>query len=66
MNKKIIKDTLILFVITLISGILLGGAYYITKDPIEQKENEKEAVDNLEKYYLTFFNGVLAFSSFNL
>ena len=42
MNKKIIKDTLILFVITLISGILLGGAYYITKDPIEQKENEKK------------------------
>ena len=42
MNKKIIKDTLILFVITLISGILLGGAYYITKEPIEQKENEKK------------------------
>lgn len=42
MNKKIIKDTLILFVITLISGILLGGVYYITKDPIERKENEKK------------------------
>lgn len=30
------KDALILFVITLISGFLLGGAYHITKVPIEK------------------------------
>ena len=30
------KDALILFVITLVSGFLLGGAYQITKAPIEK------------------------------
>lgn len=38
--KKILKDTLALFLITLIAGLLLGIVYRITKDPIE-KENEK-------------------------
>ena len=33
-NGGFMKDALILFVITLISGFLLGGAYQITKDPI--------------------------------
>lgn len=35
-NGGYMKDALILFVITLISGFLLGGAYQITKDPIEK------------------------------
>lgn len=38
--NKIIKDALILFVITLVAGVLLGGVYEITKDPI-QKQEEK-------------------------
>lgn len=36
--KSLIKDTLILFVITLVSGLLLGGVYYITKEPIAKQE----------------------------
>ncbi len=44
-NKEVSKNTLIhdticLFVITLIAGVLLGGVYQITKKPIE-KQNEK-------------------------
>ena len=35
-NGGFMKDALILFVITLISGFSLGGAYQITKDPIEK------------------------------
>lgn len=41
--KKIIKDALILFAITLIAGFALGGVYAITKAPIEQaNQNRKE------------------------
>lgn len=40
--NKIIKDALVLFLITLISGVLLGSAYYITKTPIERQELEKK------------------------
>lgn len=36
--KAIVKDSLILFAITLISGFLLGWVYDITKEPIEQQE----------------------------
>ena len=36
--NKIIKNTIILTVITLVSGLLLGLAYEITKDPIAQSE----------------------------
>ena len=32
------RDALILFVITLISGLLLGGAYQITKEPIAKAD----------------------------
>ena len=38
--KKIVKDALILFAITLIAGVLLGLVYKITKEPIEE-QNEK-------------------------
>lgn len=36
--SKIVKDCAILFVITLIAGIILGGVYEITKDPIAKQE----------------------------
>ena len=36
--NQIIKNTIILTVITLVSGLLLGLAYEVTKDPIAQSE----------------------------
>ena len=41
--KKILKDTLALAIITIVSGVLLGGVYLITKEPIE-KQNEKTKI----------------------
>lgn len=42
--KKIIKDAGVLFLITLIAGVLLGAVFKITKEPIaEQKEAQKIA-----------------------
>ena len=41
--KKIIKNTLVLTVITLVAGILLGLVYEITKEPIA---NSKEKAKN--------------------
>lgn len=35
-NGRIIKDALILFAITVISGLLLGGVHELTKDTIEK------------------------------
>lgn len=43
MNKQMVKDSLILFVITLAAGLLLGGVYAITKEPIAAaQENKKQ------------------------
>ena len=40
-NKStLMHDAIMLFVITLIAGVLLGGVYTITKDPIA-KADEK-------------------------
>ncbi len=39
-DNTLIHDTICLFLITLIAGILLGGVYQITKNPIA-KQNEK-------------------------
>ena len=36
--SKIIKDCVILFVITLVAGFILGGVYDITKGPIKEQE----------------------------
>lgn len=54
--KKIIKDALVLFAITLISGLLLGVVYKVTEKPIEE-QNEKTKIaaynnvfDKLETY----------------
>lgn len=38
MKNTMIKDTLILTVITLLSGLLLGAVYVITKEPIKEQE----------------------------
>ena len=40
--KGIIKDCLILFVITLIAGAALGVVYDITKEPIAAQEAKKK------------------------
>ena len=41
--NKIVKNTLILTAITVVSGLLLGGVYGITKEPIaEAQENTKQ------------------------
>ena len=42
-TKLIIKNTIILFVITLVAGILLGGAYEITKDARAEQERKEAA-----------------------
>lgn len=42
--KKILSDTLVLVIITLVAGFLLGGVYEITKKPREaQEEKTKQA-----------------------
>lgn len=43
MNKEIIKNTLILIAITLVSGILLGLVYDITKEPIANQHAKAKA-----------------------
>ncbi len=41
--KNMLKDTLILFVITLFAGLILGVVYQVTKEPIAaQKEKAKQ------------------------
>ena len=46
--KKIIKDSAILFVITLIAGLLLGVVYKITKEPIAEQK-DKHTIRSLTK-----------------
>ena len=40
-KSTLVHDTICLFVITLVAGLLLGAVYTITKTPIE-KQNEKK------------------------
>lgn len=54
MNKQMLKDSLILFVITLIAGLLLGGVYAITKNPIAQAQENKKS----EAYQTVFMDAV--------
>ncbi|MBO5237477.1 MAG: FMN-binding protein [Lachnospiraceae bacterium] len=56
MNKQMIKDSLILFIITLVAGLLLGGVYAITKDPIVEAQEEKK-----QEAYLTVFADAVDF-----
>lgn len=48
--NKIIKDALVLFMITLIAGVALGFVYEITKEPIKQAQ----AVAKQEAYLAVF------------
>ncbi|MDO4554668.1 MAG: RnfABCDGE type electron transport complex subunit G [Lachnospiraceae bacterium] len=43
MNKGIVKDCIILFVITLVAGLLLGAVYEVTKNPIAAQEAKTKA-----------------------
>lgn len=56
MNKQMIKDSLILFVITLAAGLLLGGVYAITKVPIAATQEEKK-----QTAYQTVFSDAAEF-----
>lgn len=56
--KNIIKNTIILFVITLVSGVLLGAVYEITKDA--RAEQEKKTT---EKAYKTVFKDADSFDT---
>lgn len=57
MNKSgFMKDALILFAITLISGFLLGGVYQVTKTPIE-----KATIAANNKAYKSVFNEAESF-----
>ncbi len=49
--KQMIKDTLILFAITLIAGALLGFVNELTKEPIATYEAEKKAAACSEVFY---------------
>ncbi|HJA92920.1 MAG TPA: RnfABCDGE type electron transport complex subunit G [Candidatus Eisenbergiella merdipullorum] len=40
MKKSMLKDTAILFAITLISGLILGAVYQLTKEPIAEQEEK--------------------------
>ena len=46
-QNTLVHDTICLFLITLIAGILLGGVYMITKKPID-KQNEKTKQEALQ------------------
>ncbi|MBQ3105129.1 MAG: RnfABCDGE type electron transport complex subunit G [Lachnospiraceae bacterium] len=54
--KQMMKDTFVIFMITLISGLLLGGVYEITKAPIAQQEarRKNEACQNVFSDAATF------------
>lgn len=45
-----VKDALILFAITLVAGLMLGGVYEITKEPIQKAQ----LAANLEKYQIAY------------
>ena len=45
--NKIIKEALVLMAITLVSGLLLGAVYSITKQPITQAEEKAQKEDDL-------------------
>ncbi len=56
--KKILKDALVLFLITLIAGVALAAVYDITKDPIETAELAERA-----EAYRTVFADAADFAS---
>ena len=64
--KAVFKDAFVLFAITLISGLLLGGLYHVNKEPIAReaklrKEKAAKAVF-LEAEHFTEKDGVVEYS----
>jgi len=57
--KTLLKDTFILFVITLLAGALLGYVNELTKDPIAQYEADKKTFACSEVFYEADENGEL-------
>lgn len=49
-DNTLVHDTIALTIITLVAGVLLGGVYTITKDPIEV-QNEKTKAEAYEAVY---------------
>lgn len=66
--KGLIKDTLVLAVITLVSGFLLAFTYQITKKPIEQQMNDKKMNAYKEVFFdaESFYNNDYAKKMFDL
>ncbi len=60
MNKALIKDALILFLITAIAGLLLGAVYDITKDPIAAQKQKRK-----QEAYQTVFPGADSFLEYD-
>ena len=60
MNKTLIKDALILFVITAVAGLLLGIVYDITKDPIAVQQQKLK-----EEAYQTVFSDADSFAEYD-
>lgn len=50
--KSMLKDTVVLFLITLISGALLGIVYQVTKEPI-QKQQERAKNEAYQEVFAT-------------
>lgn len=57
--KSLIKDTVIIFVITLIAGGLLGFVNELTKEPIAEQEANAKALACSEVFYEADANGNL-------
>lgn len=60
MNKKIVHDALILFAFTLVLGMMLGLVYGITKDRIEEQNNQK-----LQAAYKQVFENAESFNAYD-
>lgn len=56
MNKQMLKDSLILFAITLAAGLLLGLVYAVTKEPIAMAQEQKK-----QNAYQSVFEDAAAF-----
>ena len=59
MNKTLIKDALILFVITAVAGLLLGVVYDVTAEPIARQQQKLK-----EEAYQAVFMDAQSFEAF--
>lgn len=60
MNKTLIKDALILFVITTVAGLLLGIVYDVTAEPIARQQQKLK-----EEAYQAVFMDAQSFETFD-